>query len=49
MHPSLFSQIVIGQLTPMLIRLGKHAHSKRRKATPTQSLLFHVKFMCLPC
>ena len=32
-----------------LVALGKHAHSKQRKITPTQLLEFHVKFMCLPC
>jgi len=31
------------------IRLGKHAHSKQRKATGTQTLQFHVKFMQMPC
>jgi len=31
------------------VRLGKHAHSKQRKATPTQPLQFHVKFMCMAC
>jgi len=30
-------------------RLGKHAHSKQRKATPTQPLQFHIKFMCMTC
>jgi len=28
--------------------LGKNAHSKQRKATPTQTLQFHVKFMYMP-
>jgi len=28
--------------------LGKHAHSKQRKVTPTQSLQFHVKCMYVP-
>jgi len=32
-----------------VVRLGKHAHRKQKKATPTQTLLFHVKFMCMPC
>jgi len=32
-----------------VVRLGKNAHSKQRKATPTQTLLFHVKFMYMPC
>jgi len=30
-------------------RLGKHAHSNQRKTTPTQTVQFHVKFMCMPC
>jgi len=25
-------------------RLGKHAHGRQRKVTPTQILQFHVKF-----
>jgi len=28
-----------------VVRFGKHAHNKQRKATPTQTLPFHVKFM----
>jgi len=28
-----------------VVRLGKHAHSKQRKTTPTQTLQLHVKFM----
>jgi len=32
-----------------VVRLGKLAHSKQRKATPTQPLQFHVKFMYIPC
>ena len=32
-----------------VVRLGKHAHNKQRKATPTQTLEFHVKFMYMPC
>ena len=31
-----------------VVRLGKHAHSKMRKTIPTQTLQFHVKFMCMP-
>jgi len=27
-------------------RLGKNAHSKQRKATPTQTMQFHVKCRC---
>jgi len=30
-------------------RLGKNAHSRQRKVTPTQTLQFHVKFMYMPC
>jgi len=32
-----------------VIRLGKNGHSKQRKATPTQILQFHVKFMYMSC
>ena len=32
-----------------VLKLGKHAHSKQRKNTPTQTLQFHVKFTCMPC
>ena len=32
-----------------VVRLCKNAHSKQRKATPTQTLQFDVKFMCMPC
>jgi len=28
-----------------VVRFGKHAHSRRRKPTPTQTLPSHVKFM----
>jgi len=41
--PSFFRSVV-GQFT-QVVRIGKHAHNKQRKATPTQTLLFHVKFM----
>ena len=43
--PSLILQCVVGQFTP---KIGKYAHSKQR-ATPTQTLQFHVKFTCMPC
>jgi len=33
----------------IMVRLGKHVHSKQRKTTPTQLLQFHVKFMRMPC
>jgi len=32
-----------------VVRLGKHAHRKQRKATRTPALQFHVKFMHIPC
>ena len=32
-----------------VVRFGKHAHSKQRKATPTQTLQFHVKFTQPTC
>jgi len=30
------------------VRLGKNAHSKQRKATPTQIPQFHIKFIFMP-
>ena len=30
------------------VRLGKHVHSKQKKAIPTQTLQVHVKFMRMP-
>ena len=32
-----------------VVKLGKNAHCKQRKATPTQTLQFHVTFMQMPC
>ena len=32
-----------------VVTLGKNAYSKQRKATPTQTRQFHVKFMNLHC
>jgi len=32
-----------------VVRLGKNAHSKQRKTISTQTLQFHVKFICMPC
>jgi len=32
-----------------VIRLGKNAQSKQRKTISTQTLQFHVKFICMPC
>jgi len=32
-----------------VVRLGKNAHSKQRKNISTQTLQFHVKFICMPC
>jgi len=31
-----------------VVKLSKNAHSKQRKATPTQTLQIHVKFMYMP-
>jgi len=31
-----------------VVRLGKHAYSKQRKATLTQPLQFHISLMCMP-
>ena len=33
----------------LVAMLSKNANSKERKATPTQTLQFHVKFMYMPC
>ena len=32
-----------------VVRLGKNAHSKQRKNISTQTLQFHVKYICMPC
>ena len=32
-----------------VVRGGSNAHIKERKATPTQTLQFHVKFMYMSC
>jgi len=32
-------------IDPKVVRFGKHARSRQKKATPTQLLPFHVKFM----
>ena len=47
--PSLFSQKCCWSFHPKLVRIGKHAHSQQKKVTLTQTLRFHVKFMCMRC
>jgi len=47
MYPILFSQCS-WPVHSKVVRLSKHAHSKQRKATPTQSLQFHVKLCACP-
>jgi len=37
-----------GSIHSKVLRLGKNAHNKQRKATPTQTLQFHVNFMYMP-
>jgi len=32
-----------------VVKLGNNVHSKQRKATPTQTPQFHLKFMHMPC
>jgi len=32
-----------------VVRLGKHEHSKQRKATLTETLQLHVMFTHIPC
>jgi len=32
-----------------VVRPGKDAHRKQRKNVSTQTLQFHVKFICIPC
>jgi len=32
-----------------VVGLGKNAHNKRRKTISTQTLQFHVNFICMPC
>ena len=33
----------------VLVRFGKNVHSKQRKTISTQTLQFHVKFICSAC
>jgi len=47
MYPIFVSAKRCWSIHPKVVRFGKHAHSRQRKATPTQTLSFHVKFM--PC
>jgi len=49
MYPSLFLQCCFGQFTPKWKGLASMRTAKQRKATPTQPLQFHVKFMCMLC
>ena len=46
--PSLYSQCC-WSVHSKVVRIGKSANSKQRKATPTQALHFNVKFMYMPC
>ena len=45
--PSLFSHSSVGEFTSKW--LGKDAHNKQRKVTPTLPLWFHMTFMWMPC
>jgi len=45
MYPIFVLAKSCGSINSKVIRIGKHAHNKHRKATPTQTLPFHVKFM----
>jgi len=42
---SLFSQSVVGQIHSRVVRLGKHAHSKQRKTTPTQTAVIRQVYV----
>ena len=46
--PSLFLQI-FGQFTLKWLGLATNVHIKQRKTIFTQTLQFHVKFICMPC
>jgi len=45
MYPIFVFAKACGSIHSKVVRFGKHAHSKQRQATPTQTLPFHVKFM----
>jgi len=49
MHPIFVFAKCCCSIHSKVVRLGKNAHSKQSKATPTQTLQFHVKFMYMPC
>jgi len=49
MYPILVFAKCYWSVHSKMVRLGTHVHSKQRKATPTQPLQFHVKFVCCAC
>jgi len=49
MHPIFVSAKCCWSIHSQVVRLGKNAESKQRKATPTQILQFHVKFKYMRC
>jgi len=49
MHPILVFAKCCWSTHYKLATLGKNAQSKQRKAVPTQTLQFHVKFVYMPC
>jgi len=49
MHPILVFWKCCWSIHCKVSRLGKHAHSKQKKATLAQTLPFHVKFMYHTC
>jgi len=49
MYPIFLFTMCCWSVHLLSVTLGKHARSKKRKTTPTQTLQFHVKFICMPC
>jgi len=49
MYPIFLFAKCCSSIHSKVVRLGKHAHSKENKATRTQTLQFHAKFMHMPC
>jgi len=49
MYPIFVIAKICWSVHSKVVRLGKNAHSKQRKATPIQTPQFHVKFLYMPC
>jgi len=49
MYPIFVFAVCCWSVHSKVERLGKNAHSNKRKTTPTQTPQFHVTFMYMPC